>query len=96
MKPAIDGLLGYYINLDERGDFFADVRDLSGRSVFEIHTDEQGRIDLIDDGFMADKTDLAGLRDYLAALGVVRLCAEILPCEQFERHLEPPQDRMVM
>ncbi|WP_240533969.1 hypothetical protein [Aeromonas veronii] len=35
-----DPLYGYYINLDERGDFYADVRDADGSTVFEIRAGE--------------------------------------------------------
>ena len=56
----------YYINLDERGDFFADVRNQDGDTVFEIKG-----YDIFDDGFMKHKDDLDGLKNYLVDLGII-------------------------
>lgn len=56
--------LEYFINLDERGDFFADVRRADA-TIFEIHG-----ADIFEDGFMDHKDDLAGLLDYLVSLGI--------------------------
>lgn len=56
----------YYINLDERGEFFADVRDRWDSTVFEIHG-----CDIFEDGFMDDKHDIAGLEFYLRDLGIL-------------------------
>lgn len=58
-------MLEYYINLDERGEFFADVRNVEGDTVFEIHG-----FDIFEDGFMRHKNDTAGLLDYLRGLGI--------------------------
>ena len=58
----------YYINLDERGEFNADVRNWQGRTVFEI-PDAQSLTSLIDDGFMTGKDDLVGLHAYLSERG---------------------------
>ena len=55
----------YYVNLDERGEFFADVRSADGDTVFEIHG-----FDIFEDGFMRHKGDLAGLLDYLVSMGI--------------------------
>jgi hypothetical protein len=55
----------YFINTDERGDFAADVRDASGRTVWETNGE------VFEDGFMKDKNDLDGLRDYLVSLGIM-------------------------
>lgn len=60
MSTPSTGPFGYYVNLDERGDFYADVRDPSGETIFEIHAEGDGSIALIEDGFMRHKTDLAG------------------------------------
>lgn len=57
--------LEYFINLDERGDFFADVRTAEGDTVFEIHG-----FDIFEDGFMRHKGDTEGLLDYLISLGI--------------------------
>lgn len=59
-------MLHYYINLDERGEFYADVRDSFGDTVFQIRG-----FDIFDDGFMAHKNDIAGLRKHLIDLGIM-------------------------
>lgn len=56
----------YYINLDERGEFFADVRDESGNTVFELHGYQ-----MFDDGFMSDSDDMDGLKAYLIEQGIM-------------------------
>ncbi len=61
----------YYINLDERGVFDADVRDEHGTTVFEFGSDEDGEVDIFIDGYMDNKNDLDGLQDYLIELGVL-------------------------
>lgn len=60
----------YYINLDERGDFNADVRAPDGTTVFEIH-DVDHMHELVDDGFMHGKKDISGLFDYLCGIGLL-------------------------
>ena len=52
----------YYINLNERGCFFADVRDHEGDSIFEIHG-----FDIFEDGFMSNQYDLNGLHELLVS-----------------------------
>lgn len=57
----------YVINLDERGEFFADVRKSgSGASIFEIRG-----FSIFKDGFMKNKADVDGLHKYLVHLGVI-------------------------
>ena len=68
-------LYGYRINLDERGEFSADVcaTDAAGelaQEVYEIGSAE-ALSELIEDGFMRHGRDVAGLADYLAALGLL-------------------------
>jgi hypothetical protein len=58
--------LTYFINLDERGGFFADVRDSNDNTVFELHG-----YDIFEDGFMRHKDDLDGLKKYLIDLGIM-------------------------
>lgn len=82
------GPLGYYINLDERGEFFADVRDQNDVTIFEVRSEEDGSIGLIEDGYMAHKKDLEGLCAYLAEVGLVHASADLLPSDQFEM-IEP-------
>jgi hypothetical protein len=57
----------YHINLDERGEFFADVRDENDTTVFEIHG-----FDIFEDGFMADAHDIDGLTAYLQHLNIIQ------------------------
>lgn len=88
MTSPATGPLGYYINLDERGDFYADVRDPSGTTLFELHAEEDGAIALIEDGFMRHKSDLTGLQDHLVSLGLIGKEAELLTSERFEARLD--------
>lgn len=57
----------YFINLDERGEFYADVRDESNNTIFEIKG-----FDIFEDGWMRNKNDLMGLRNHLVDLGVMK------------------------
>ena len=61
----------YYINLDERGEFFADVRDQAEKTIFEIHSNDSGEIEPIVDGYMRHGSDLKGLADYLSTVGLI-------------------------
>lgn len=65
-------LFTYYINLDERGKFYADVRDCFEKTVFEIFN-----YDIFEDGFMRDKADIFGLREYLIYIGVMQNADEL-------------------
>jgi hypothetical protein len=65
-------LYGLFINLDERGEFFADVRDTKGNTVYEIHG-----FDIFEDGFMQHKHDVEGLTEYLQQLGVILKDSEV-------------------
>jgi hypothetical protein len=62
----------YYINLDERGEFYADVRNAEDDTVFEIHG-----FDIFEDGYMSDKNDLSGLQEYLVSLEIMPEDAEL-------------------
>lgn len=64
--PEVGSFLTYFINLDERGDFYADVRNAFQKTVFEI-----SGFEIFEDGFMANKNDLDGLREYLVSLGIM-------------------------
>ena len=57
----------YFINLDERGEFYADVRDESNNTIFEIKG-----FDIFEDGWMRNKNDLMGLKNHLVGLGVMK------------------------
>lgn len=56
----------YYINLNERGGFYADVRDSNENTVFEI----KGH-DIFTDGFMDHPEDLDGLYNYLCHMYIL-------------------------
>jgi hypothetical protein len=64
--PEVGSFLTYFINLDERGDFYADVRNAFDKTVFEI-----SGFEIFEDGFMSNSRDLVGLKDYLVSLGVM-------------------------
>lgn len=69
----------YVINLDERGEFYADVREPdNGASIYFVRSDfETGEIEQVSDGFMKHKKDVAGLQLYLRSLGFIRACDKI-------------------
>lgn len=85
--PCESNSFGYYIDLDERGDFQADVRDSSGKTVFEICAGSslgEDESNIFDDGFMSDKHDVAGLTEYLRDIGVIPSNGMILTMQEFE------------
>ena len=57
----------YFINLDERGEFYADVRNIRDSSIFEIKG-----FDIFEDGWMRHKHDMDGLKRYLVHLGLMK------------------------
>ncbi len=71
--PTPNATLAFHINLDERGEFFADVRNAEDETVFEIHG-----FDIFEDGFMRDKEDMAGLLEYLVQLGIAERGATLV------------------
>lgn len=73
---------GYYIDLDERGKFSADVRDVGGKTVIEI-----SGFDIFEDGFMRNKHDLSGLQSYLISTGALPAQSQILPMTEFEERV---------
>lgn len=78
---------GYYINLDERGDFSADVRDVNGRTVFSFVAGSsltEVESSLFEDGFMRDKNDVEGLTSYLRDLLLIPANAVVLSMDAFE------------
>jgi hypothetical protein len=88
MSTPAPGPFGYYVNLDERGDFYADVRDPAGATLFEIRAEDDGSISMIEDGFMRHKSDLDGLRAYLIDMGLIDKGAVLLPSDRFESRLD--------
>jgi len=67
VTPFQPAVYEYHINLDERGEFYADVRNVNGKTVFEIKG-----FDVFEDGWMDDKHDIQGLREYLISLGIMK------------------------
>ena len=64
----------YFINLDERGEFYADVRNPSGETIWELKSDaETGEIWMLEDGFMENIDDLSGLHSYLLDGGLIKI-----------------------
>lgn len=62
-------VLEYYINLDERGEFYADIRTQSGESIIEIDTDYAQF--LSDEGVKLHNA--TSLREYFRLLGDLTL-----------------------
>ncbi|MBF6615572.1 MAG: hypothetical protein ITG07_02490 [Candidimonas sp.] len=76
---------GYYINLDERGSFSADVRNFDGQTIFEVETDDFGEVWLIDAGYMKDTQDIAGLAEYAVKIGTLPVGTKIHSMSDFEQ-----------
>jgi hypothetical protein len=71
----------YHINLDERGSFYADVRDENGKTVYEIKEGNElpeGESSIFEDGFMKHKNDLVGLEEYLKQMGIMERDASLV------------------
>lgn len=64
--------LKYHINLDERGEFYADVRR-GEKTILEIKGNE-----MFEDGFMKNKDDVRGLQQYLHATGLAAWDEEVV------------------
>lgn len=75
---------GYYVNLDERGSFYADVRGIDGKTILEVRAEGRDP-DLVEDGFMSDRHDASGLEEHLRDLQVIGENDRILPSVEFER-----------
>jgi hypothetical protein len=73
-NPASDEKLYYYINLDERGDFNADIRDENDHSIVEIDT-EYAEF-LSDEG--VNLRDIRSVWAYFSALGDIPKRAVLL------------------
>ncbi len=87
-KPA--NIFGYYIDLDERGDFYADVRDQAGKTIYEIRIDggdDDAGSNLFEDGFMSNKNDIAGLERHLRDMGSIPADGRVLASASFENEI---------
>lgn len=81
-------IFGYYINLDERGEFYADIRNKIGMTVFAIRTDGSDEDLLGPDGVMRHKDDIDQLRKTLISQQVIGIDDELLGMVEFEAKLE--------
>lgn len=75
---------GYYINLNERGSFNADVRDMDGKTLLEVASDEEGSVWQVEDGYMGDVNDVSGLTEYAVSVGILPAGAQIHSAKDFE------------
>jgi len=78
---------GLRVNLDERGEYSADVVDEYDNEIYEISSAEQ-MAELIEDGFLkykADK-DLKRLAEYLISMKILPKNAEIMSADDFENY----------
>jgi|CEGC01.1.fsa_nt_gi hypothetical protein len=83
---------GYFVNLDERGEFYADVRSEDSKTLYEVRSDEDGEIWQIEFGFMADPHDVSGLFEMLVQNGVLSKDDELLPANEAEAMWEQAAD----
>lgn len=78
----------FFVNKDERGEFYADVRDEKDNTIYEIKSepageDEEGNygeglIPQVEDGFMRHATDIQGLEKYLISLEIIPKKAQLV------------------
>jgi hypothetical protein len=86
---------GYYVNTNERGFFYADVRDIDGNSVYDVLGGayiEDDESSIVDAGFMRNFADIKGLQEYLRCLGVIEKDAVILTASAFEEAFEEAEE----
>lgn len=83
---------GYFINLDERGSFNADLRDMDDNSLMTISNEEQdedgdvsqGEISLVEMGYMKHGRDLDGLASYAIEMGIIPAGSVVLNSREYE------------
>lgn len=77
----------YYINLDERGIFSADVRNFDGQTLIEVMSDDDGdgEVWLVESGYMRDTQDIAGLTAYGIQVGILPAGSQIHSMSDFEK-----------
>jgi len=76
-------IYGLYINLDERGEFYADVRDVNDKTVFEINTEEAE--DLVEGGFIKDPREPDEIESYLKDAGIIPQNGFVYDMQRFEQ-----------
>ena len=82
MEKPMSQDFGFYINLDERGEFFADVRRLDEQTIWELHTEEAA--ELVEDGFIDNPRDLQQIEKHLKSVGVLREADSLHGMQAFE------------
>lgn len=85
MTTTKDLTFGFYINLNERGSFYGDLRNMDGTTVLEIKSNDDGEIDLIEDGYLKHNQDLAGIAEYAVTVGLIPAGASVLSSNDFEQ-----------
>jgi hypothetical protein len=79
-------IYGLYINLDERGDFNADVRDVNDKTIFEM--DAESANELVEGGFLKNPRDSDEVESYLRESGVIPKNGFVYGMARFEMHQE--------
>lgn len=93
-SEALPPLFGYYVNLDERGSFYADLRNEHGDSVYSVYGGnmiDEDDMSLVEMGYMTDFKDTSGLHEYLSEMGIIPKSAEVMDSDAFEAALEERQ-----
>ena len=91
--PFPMGTFEYHINLNERGYFYADVRNTSGKTVFTIKAGrelEEGETSIFEDGFMKNIHDMDGLKAHLIQLGIMKPGQKLIDMEPNARASSVP------
>lgn len=83
-RGLVPDTYAYRINLDERGDFNADVIEEDGHELWNIQV-EDGEIGEVRDGWMKHGRDLKGLTEYLVHMGVIADGSRIVGLQEAER-----------
>jgi len=76
-EAAAAAVFEYYGKHDKRGIFSAEVRSADGAPVFMIRGPN-----IIKDGYMSHKNDIAGLLDYLIFIGIAVKGDRLITCEE--------------
>ncbi|MEP3665826.1 MAG: hypothetical protein ABJN42_03720 [Roseibium sp.] len=90
--PKTAAIFGYYVNLDERGEFYADVRNEEGNTVFEVRVDGENQDNIFTDGFMSHKGDVEGLETHLVDLDIISADDALMDSSEFETVIEQRKD----
>lgn len=76
---------GYYVNLDERGSFSADVRNMDGQTILEVETDDFGSVWFVEAGYMKDTQDITGLAEFAVKIGTLPVGTKFHSMSDFEK-----------